>query len=46
MQVRELIDEYGEHLQHARGASKSTRHQYIHYVQHFLIELFKEAAQS
>lgn len=42
MQVRELIDEYGEHLQQARGASESTRHQYIHYVQRFLNETFTD----
>lgn len=42
MQVRELIDEYGEHLQQARGASESTRHQYIHYVQLFLNETFSD----
>jgi len=42
MQGRELIDEYGEHLQHARGASERTRHQYIHYVQRFLNEAFTD----
>jgi hypothetical protein len=40
MQVKELIREYGKHLQQARGVSESTRHQYIHYVQRFLSETF------
>jgi hypothetical protein len=40
MQVKELIREYGKHLQQARGVSESTRHQYIHYVQCFLSETF------
>jgi site-specific recombinase XerD len=42
MQVKELIREYGEHLQQARGVAESTRHQYIHYVQRFLNETFTD----
>jgi len=42
MKVKEAIDEYGEHLQQARGVSESTRHQYIHYVQRFLSETFTD----
>ncbi|MGQ9578959.1 MAG: site-specific integrase [Candidatus Aminicenantales bacterium] len=42
MQVKKLINEYGQHLQQARGVSRSTRHQYIHYVQHFLSETFTD----
>ena len=42
MQVKELISEYGKHLQQAIGVSESTRHQYIHYVQRFLSETFKD----
>jgi site-specific recombinase XerC len=42
MQVKELINEYGKHLQQARGVSESTRHQYIHYVQRFLNETFTD----
>jgi len=42
MQVKELINEYGQHLQQARGVSESTRHQYIHYVQRFLSETFTD----
>lgn len=42
MQVKELINEYGQHLRQARGVSQSTRHQYIHYVQHFLSETFTD----
>jgi len=42
MQVKKLINEYGQHLQQARGVSESTRHQYIHYVQHFLSETFTD----
>lgn len=42
MQVKELINEYGQHLQRARGVSRSTRHQYTHYVQRFLSETFTD----
>jgi site-specific recombinase XerD len=42
MQVKELINEYGEHLQQARGVSESTRHQYIYYVRRFLSETFTD----
>jgi len=38
--VKELISEYGKHLQQARGVAESTQHQYIHYVQRFLSEAF------
>ncbi|MFQ6109836.1 MAG: site-specific integrase [Candidatus Aminicenantales bacterium] len=38
MQLKELINEYGKHLRQVRGVSRSTRHQYIHYVQRFLSE--------
>jgi len=40
--VKELINEYGKHLQQARGVSESTRHQYIYYVQRFLNETFTD----
>lgn len=40
MQVKEIISEYGKHLQQAIGVSESTRCQYIHYVQRFLSETF------
>lgn len=42
MQEKELISAYGKHLQQARGVSKSTQHQYIHYVQRFLSETFND----
>lgn len=42
MQLKELINEYGQHLQRARGVSESTRHQYIHYVKRFLNETFTD----
>ena len=42
MQSKELINAYGQHLQQARGVSENTRHQYIHYVQHFLSETFTD----
>ncbi|MDH7514052.1 MAG: site-specific integrase [Clostridiales bacterium] len=42
MQLQELINAYGQHLQQARGVSESTRHQYIHYVQRFLSETFTD----
>lgn len=42
MQRKELINEYGQHLQQARGVSRSTRHQYMHYVQRFLSETVTE----
>jgi site-specific recombinase XerD len=42
MQGKELVSEYGKHLQQARGVSESTRHQYIHYVQRFLSETFTD----
>jgi len=42
MRRKELINEYGQHLQQARGVSRSTRHQYLHYVQHFLSETFTD----
>ena len=42
MQEKELIGAYGKHLQQARGVSKSTQHQYIHYVQRFLSETFND----
>jgi len=44
--VKELINEYGKHLQQARGVSESTRHQYIHYVQRFLSETFTDVIQD
>jgi len=46
MQVKEVINEYGQHLQRARGVSESTRHQYIHYVQRFLSESFTDVIQD
>ncbi|MCK4600541.1 tyrosine-type recombinase/integrase [Candidatus Bipolaricaulota bacterium] len=46
MQVKELISEYGKHLQQAIGVSESTRHQYIHYVQRFLSEKFTDVFQD
>jgi hypothetical protein len=46
MQVKELINEYAEHLLQARGVSESTRHQYIHYVQRFLSETFTDVIQD
>lgn len=46
MQVKELISEYGKHLQQAIGVSESTRHQYIHYVQRFLNEKFTDVFQD
>jgi len=42
MRRKELINKYGQHLQQARGVSRSTRHQYLHYVQHFLSETFTD----
>jgi site-specific recombinase XerD len=42
MQGKELVSEYGRHLQQAIGVSESTRHQYIHYVQRFLSETFTD----
>lgn len=46
MQVKELIREYGKHLQQTIGVSESTRHQYIHYVQRFLSETFTDDFQN
>lgn len=42
MQGKELVSEYGKHLQQAIGVSESTRHQYLHYVQRFLSETFTD----
>jgi site-specific recombinase XerD len=46
MQLKELISEYGKHLQQARGVAENTRHQYIHYVQRFLSETFTDVIQD
>jgi hypothetical protein len=46
MQGKEPFSGYGKHLQQDISLTKSTRYQYIRYVQSFLIESFKEAAQS
>ena len=42
MQVKELVSEYGKHLQQARGVAESTRRQYTYYVQRFLGETFAD----
>ena len=46
MQVKKLVKEYGNYLQQAIGVSESTRHQYIHYVQRFLSEIFPDVSQD